>query len=290
VDESKARAAGFQSTYKNRTYNFCSAGCKEHFEKHPGRFAAKSGGGQKTDSGAAGGQGQEVQDAKAKDPVCGHEVDQAQAQAAGLTSVYHGKIYYFCSYSCNHQFDKDPEQYLKPEAQAVSGGSKAPVVAKEAQDPVCGLPVDTGAAKQAGRTSEYQGKLYYFDTDSCKERFDKDPQHYLSGSTEESRSYLFPKVPTTPDLLLRLRRDSIRAIPPGKGQALVEDPAHKSQVEPAVPPTPPLQPPGQPSAAPQPQTPQAGPAQPLKGSPSPPQPQTPPPAPVPHGGEGHQHD
>ena len=83
VDESKAKAAGFQSTYKNQTYYFCSAGCKEHFEKNPERYAAKPGAIQKTASGAAGDQGQEAQAVKAKDPVCGHEVDQAQAQAAG---------------------------------------------------------------------------------------------------------------------------------------------------------------------------------------------------------------
>ena len=118
VDESKAKAAGFQGTYKNQTYYFCSAGCKEHFEKNPERYAAKPGGIQKTASGAAGDQGQDAQAVKTKDPVCGHEVDETQAKAAGLTSNYEGKTYYFCSYSCNKQFDKDPERYLHQEAQA----------------------------------------------------------------------------------------------------------------------------------------------------------------------------
>ena len=44
VDESKAKAAGFQGTYKKQTYYFCSAGCKEHFDKNPERYAAKPGG------------------------------------------------------------------------------------------------------------------------------------------------------------------------------------------------------------------------------------------------------
>ena len=193
VDESKAKAAGFQGTYKNQTYYFCSAGCKEHFEKNPERYAAKPGGTQKTASGAAGDQGQDAQAVKTKDPVCGHEVDETQAKAAGLTSIYKGKTYYFCSYSCNKQFDKDPERYLHQEAQGGSGGSQAPVVAKTVQDPVCGLPVATGPAKQAGRTSEYQGKLYYFDTDGCKQRFDKDPQYYLSGSSEAALPQTYPQ-------------------------------------------------------------------------------------------------
>jgi RND family efflux transporter MFP subunit len=287
VDESKAKAAGFQSTYKNQTYHFCSQGCKEHFEKNPERYATKPEGIKKTASGAAGDQREAAQAVKTKDPVCGHEMDQTQAQAGGLTSVYKGKTYYFCSFSCNKKFDQDPERYLQPEAQGGTGGSQAPVVAKTAQDPVCGLPVATGPAQQAGRTSEYQGRLYYFDTDGCKQRFDKDPEHYLSPGSEAASTYTHPEVPTSPDLLLRLRRDSIRAIPPGKGQSLVEGPPQESQIKPAVPQTMPMQPPGQPSS---PQASQADPAQQPQAPPSPSQPQAPPPMPSPHSGGGHHHD
>jgi RND family efflux transporter MFP subunit len=235
VDESKAKAAGFQGTYKNLTYYFCSPGCKEHFDKNPERYAAKPNGIQKTGSGAAVDQGQDPKAVKTKDLVCGHEVDETQTKAGGLTSIYKGKTYYFCSYNCNKQFDKNPERYLHQEAQGGSGGAQAPVEAKTTQDPVCGLPVAMSVAQQAGRTSEYQGKIYYFDTDGCKQRFDKDPQHYLSGSPEATVTHPFPLVPTNPDLLLRLRRDSIRAIPAGKGQAPVEEPGQKSQVKPAAP-------------------------------------------------------
>ena len=58
--------------------------------------------------------GKAAEAVKTKDPVCGHEVDETQAKAAGLTSIYQGKTYYFCSYSCNKQFDKDPEQLPSP--------------------------------------------------------------------------------------------------------------------------------------------------------------------------------
>jgi YHS domain-containing protein len=289
VDESKAKAAGFQGTHKNQTYYFCSPGCKEHFEKNPERYAAKPGGTPKTAGGAAGNKGQEARAVQAKDPVCGHEVDEIQAKASGLISIDKGKTYYFCSYGCNRQFDKDPKSYLHQEAQAGSGGSPAPAVAKTVKDPVCGLPVATGPAKQAGRTSEYQGKLYYFDTDGCKQRFDKDPQYYLTGSSEAASPQTYPQVPTSPDLLLRLRRDSIRAIPSGKGQALVEDPPQEPQVKPVAPQTPPMPPPVQPSTPPQSLAPQAAPAQPPNAPPSPPLPQAPLPSPSPGGG-GHQHD
>ena len=44
VDETKAKAAGLQSSYKNQTYYFCSEECQQHFEKHPERYAVKPGG------------------------------------------------------------------------------------------------------------------------------------------------------------------------------------------------------------------------------------------------------
>jgi membrane fusion protein, copper/silver efflux system len=279
VDESKSKAAGFQGTYKNQTFSFCSAGCKEHFEKNPERYTEKSGGVQETGSGKAGDQGQDAQPVRTKDPACGHEVDETQAKAAGLTSIHNGKTYYFCSYSCNKQFDKDPERYLHQEAQGGSDGSQAPFVPKTVQDPVCGLPVATGPAKQAGRTSEYQEKPYYFDTDGCKQRFDKDPRHYLFGSSEDTSPRPYPLVPTSPDLLLRLRRDAIRAIPSGKGLAPLENPPQESQVKPADPPTAPTQPSEQPTPPPQsaaPSTPQvAAPMKPQVSPTPPPQPQSP---------------
>ncbi len=45
-------------------------------------------------------------------------------------------------------------------------------------DPVCGKEItDTiDAAK-----TEYQGKLYYFDSAECKRAFEDDPRRYTSG-------------------------------------------------------------------------------------------------------------
>ncbi len=41
VDESKAAA---KSVYKGKTYYFCAKGCKEKFDKDPGRFIKETGG------------------------------------------------------------------------------------------------------------------------------------------------------------------------------------------------------------------------------------------------------
>ena len=57
--------------------------------------------------------------------------------------------------------------------------SKAIAMAK---DPICGMDVDIEKAKAAGLTAEYQGKIYYFDSEDCKQRFTKDPQRYTVAS------------------------------------------------------------------------------------------------------------
>ncbi len=47
---------------------------------------------------------------KAKDPVCGMDVDE---QLAADKSTYQGKTYFFCSRNCKEQFDRDPARFLK---------------------------------------------------------------------------------------------------------------------------------------------------------------------------------
>jgi RND family efflux transporter MFP subunit len=47
------------------------------------------------------------------------------------------------------------------------------------KDPVCGVDVSINKAQKTGRKSTYQGKTYYFSSDECKEKFDKNPHSYL---------------------------------------------------------------------------------------------------------------
>jgi Cu(I)/Ag(I) efflux system membrane fusion protein len=51
------------------------------------------------------------------DPVCGMEVDQVRAKTLGLTSVFKGKTYYFCSEECKEEFDSNPEQFIEESAE-----------------------------------------------------------------------------------------------------------------------------------------------------------------------------
>jgi Cu+-exporting ATPase len=50
-------------------------------------------------------------------------------------------------------------------------------------DPVCGMEVS--ANESAGQT-EYGGETYYFCSTNCKERFDNDPQQYVTDSANRA--------------------------------------------------------------------------------------------------------
>lgn len=52
-----------------------------------------------------------IEVAKAKDPICGMEVDEATAPKA----EHKGKTYYFCCDPCKEAFEKEPEKYVKEE-------------------------------------------------------------------------------------------------------------------------------------------------------------------------------
>lgn len=47
--------------------------------------------------------------AKVKDPVCGMEIDESQAEAQ---TTYNGQAYYFCSEDCLRTFEENPEEFV----------------------------------------------------------------------------------------------------------------------------------------------------------------------------------
>jgi Cu+-exporting ATPase len=153
----------------------------------------------------------------AKDPVCGMKVDPASAKA----KVDHGgKTYYFCSTGCGQKFQAAPEQYLrlKPSGlvalgagmqhsgmatqpgsrEAISAPPKGPTIAR---DPVCGMSVNTQAAKHR---AEHTGNVYFFCSASCAEKFEAEPGAYLAptpplkpGNQEEQLPVSFKSAPGT---------------------------------------------------------------------------------------------
>jgi membrane fusion protein, copper/silver efflux system len=67
-------------------------------------------------------------------------------------------------------FLMDSETRMK----AVAAGS----VAESVTDVVCGMDVDPKKATAAGKTALHDGKTYYFCSDECKQKFEKEPGKY----------------------------------------------------------------------------------------------------------------
>jgi RND family efflux transporter MFP subunit len=55
---------------------------------------------------------QGVHGAAAKDPVCGMDVDQKKAAAAGRSAVHAGHTYYFCADDCKKKFEAEPGRWV----------------------------------------------------------------------------------------------------------------------------------------------------------------------------------
>ncbi len=108
----------------------------------------------------------------AKDPVCGMQVERAQAPAV---TEHDAATVYFCSDRCHARFVKDPTRY------AVAGGA-APEAESDGTvvDPVCGMSVDPQSA--AGHAS-YAGQDHAFCSTGCRDVFVADPLAHL----EEAR-------------------------------------------------------------------------------------------------------
>jgi len=104
------------------------------------------------------------------DPVCGMQVEKANAPAEAL---YGGVMYFFCSDRCHERFEADPERFAAPEVEPEEmEGEPAAAV-----DPACGMSVDPSSAA-AHRT--FDGIDYWFCGAGCAEAFDADPNTYTA--------------------------------------------------------------------------------------------------------------
>ena len=115
-----------------------------------------------------------------------------------------GKTYYFCCGGCAQRFQQDPAKYLAVSAEGAKTGSPVTIAtaqvskmsaphsgsakpampglavlpeAPKEKDPVCGMMVDP--RKTAGKV-EHAGKIYYFCSPRCAERFRSEPQEFLA--------------------------------------------------------------------------------------------------------------
>ncbi|MGC2111936.1 MAG: heavy metal translocating P-type ATPase [Candidatus Korobacteraceae bacterium] len=176
VDPPQARG---KAQYQGETYFFCSPGCMQKFMASPAKYAVVLPGAPVSPAPVPVGKKLE------KDPVCGRNVDPAQA----ASSVEHErKLYHFCSRGCAEKFRRDPGRYLssgqRPPNMAGTvqiGGTPASDPARvQAKDPVCGMSVERA---KAATTVVHDGKTYYFCCRGCGEKFKAEPAKYLSPVT-----------------------------------------------------------------------------------------------------------
>jgi YHS domain-containing protein/uncharacterized membrane protein YraQ (UPF0718 family) len=104
----------------------------------------------------------------AKDPVCGMQVEQANAPAS---AVHEEATVYFCSDGCRERFVADPGKY--------SGGASESLEGRSETDPVCGMAVDP---ENAAASADYAGRTYYFCNPGCRDTFTADPESVLHTS------------------------------------------------------------------------------------------------------------
>ncbi|MGR7995901.1 heavy metal translocating P-type ATPase [Xanthobacter sp. ZOL 2024] len=185
------------ASYNGKTFYFCCKGCETKFEANPEQYLAKAEPAGACCGGthdAHAGHNHAVPAAKAKDPVCGMDVD-TSPEAAKPTATYNGKTFYFCCNGCKTKFEANPEQYLakaEPDmsepAGACCGGAHgahgghdhaAASAPAKAKDPVCGMDVDT-SPEAAKPTATYNGKTFYFCCNGCKTKFEANPEQYLA--------------------------------------------------------------------------------------------------------------
>lgn len=68
---------------------------------------------------------------------------------------------------------------------AVAAGTRG----QQSKDPVCGMFVNEEKAEASGRTSQYEGRTYFFCCDHCEESFERDPKKYLDqGADKQAQS------------------------------------------------------------------------------------------------------
>jgi membrane fusion protein, copper/silver efflux system len=123
------------------------------------------------------------------DPVCALEVYPHQAKAAGLTTEFEGRTYYFSSPTCKAQFEKDhPSHMTMPGDSAKPVQSSIPekhqVPAGITTDSVCRMYVQETKAKAEKLVRNYKGKTYYFCSTQCLREFDKNPERYVGKGNE----------------------------------------------------------------------------------------------------------
>ncbi|REJ76301.1 MAG: heavy metal translocating P-type ATPase [Acidobacteria bacterium] len=113
-----------------------------------------------------------------KDPICGMSVDPAKTS---FKTVREDETFFFCSPTCQQRFESQTETVGQSRLQdgaiiGASGSGAEPndspsvtIKSEKRTDPICGMKVDP---ETAFGTSELDGEVYYFCSNTCKTTFE----------------------------------------------------------------------------------------------------------------------
>jgi YHS domain-containing protein len=102
-----------------------------------------------------------------KDLVCGMGVEEDSPETFSMR--YHGTRYFFCSADCLLLFSRAPQDYTDHRSEQKS----------IAKDLVCGMEVDKN---NAPFMTGYNGTVYYFCSEACRQEFLHDPNQFVEKS------------------------------------------------------------------------------------------------------------
>lgn len=99
-----------------------------------------------------------------KDLVCGMGVEEDSPETFSMR--YHGTGYFFCSADCLLLFSRAPQEYANHKVDKTA----------MARDVVCGMDLDK---HNAPFMTGYNGTVYYFCSNSCRQEFLYDPNRFV---------------------------------------------------------------------------------------------------------------
>lgn len=176
VNRQDATEAGRILVLGDKTYYFCAAGCMVSFHDNPEKYLGNDATGDEAHAiHSMAGQGDDK--VRAKDPVCGMQVNADLAEQAEMAVTLGGRTYHFCSRECMHQFDSNHKKYAiqsSPEGETDSQKSK---------------PKAKHSQHEAKKPKTAQKKTQSKATQSATAKKDFDIKPYLEGEADWDKSY-----------------------------------------------------------------------------------------------------
>lgn len=132
---------------------------------------------------------------EAGNKICPVDGEKIGSMGEAVKIEHKGKIYNLCCAACEMKFKEDPEKYVGIVNKELKKGTSESVDESQqikSEDmakvcPVCG-PEEGMMGKEA-LSYEFEGKTYWFCSQSCLDEFKKNPEKYSKISEENQESH-----------------------------------------------------------------------------------------------------